>query len=179
MKKPLDELYFTWLCRQVGEEDTGNPHKTYWKLLRTLFSKPFVYIIPHDNNRAQDGKDLRSEFAADLNIYPDQGWMNLDCSMLELLIGLSRTLSFLCEGESRAWFWELIENLNLEKYNDNAFIPEHRIEDILDEVIWRTYRPNGRGGLFPLKARPPGVDLRDIELWYQLNNYVLEKSFSL
>lgn len=176
MSKPIEESYFLWLCHQIGEEDTGNPHKTYWNLLRILHSKEFVYIIPHDNNRAEDGKGLRTEFVAEMGVRPDPGWMNLGCSMLELLIGLSRRLSFISEGEPRAWFWELIENLDLEKYNDNAIESAYDIEETLDDVIWRTYRPNGRGGLFPLKVRPPGGDQRDVELWYQLNEYVAQKS---
>lgn len=176
MSMPIDESYFLWLCRQIGEEDTGNPHKTYWNLLRILYKKEFVYIIPHDNNRAKDGKDLRSEFVADQKKRPDSGWMNMGCSMLELLIGMSRRLSFMSEGESRAWFWELIENLNLEKYNDDAIESQNHIEEVLDDVIWRTYRRNGRGGLFPLKVRPPGEDQRDVELWYQMNEYIAQKS---
>jgi hypothetical protein len=174
MNEPLDEAYFSWLCSQVGEDGTGNPSRTYWGLLRELFRKEFVYLIPNDNNRAQDGKDLRREFANSLRINPDPGWMHMGCSMLELMIGLSRRLSFLHEGEPSELFWELMENLDLEKYNDNAYVPDHRIEYVLDEVIWRTYRRNGRGGLFPLKDRYCS-DQRDQELWYQLNAYVLEK----
>jgi len=144
-------------------------------MLRELYNKEFVYLIPHDDNRAVDGKDLRREFVADLGINPDPGWMNMGCSMFELMISLGRNLSELTEEHPGAEFWELVENLNLEQYNDHVLIPENRISDILDEVIWRTYRKNGRGGLFPLKGRP-AQDQTKVELWYQLNNYVMSKS---
>jgi hypothetical protein len=46
------------------------------------------------------------------------------------------------------------------------------IDDILDSVIWRTYSPDGRGGFFPLNQ--PQEDQRKIEIWYQMNKYVIE-----
>lgn len=93
--------------------------------------------------------------------------------MLELFIGLSRRLSFQADGEPRAWFWQLMENLDLERFNDNTQIPEEEVRKILDEVTGRTYKRNGAGGLFPLKKAHK--DQRDVELWYQLNAYLLEK----
>ena len=175
MSEPLDELYFTWLCRQVGEDSSANPSRTYWRMLKGLYTKEFVYLIPNDDNRAADGKDLRREFARDLSIDIDPGWMGLGCSMFELMIGLARDLSELTEEDIQNEFWELVENLNLEQYHDNVPIPPNRVSDVLDEVIWRTYRRNGRGGLFPLKGRP-AQDQTKVELWYQLNAYAMEKS---
>lgn len=144
-------------------------------MLRGLYNKEFIYLIPNDDNRAVDGKDLRREFAQALGINPDLGWMRMGCSMFELMIVLGRDLAELTEENPRSMFWELVENLNLEQYNDNVPIPPSLISDILDEVIWRTYRKNGRGGLFPLRGRP-AKDQTTVELWYQLNNYVMEKS---
>lgn len=173
MNKPLDELYFIWLCRQVGSVDDTHPSRTYWGLLKNLFTKEFIWIVERDENRAEDGRDLRLEFIHEQRIPDiDLGWLDFDCSMLELLIGLSRRLSFEADGEPRDWFWVLIENLDLEGYNDDTHISQSRINKILDEVIWRTYRSNGRGGLFPL--RKAHEDQRNIELWYQLNTYLLE-----
>jgi hypothetical protein len=47
-----------------------------------------------------------------------------------------------------------------------------KVEIILEDLIWRTYRPNGQGGFFPLKN--PQEDQTKIEIWYQLNEYVME-----
>lgn len=173
IRQPLDELYFVWLYSQVGSVEATNPSKTYWGILRLLHSKEFLWIIPNDDNRAEDGKALRHEFINEEELDNiDQDWLDLGCSMFELLIGLSRRLSFLEDGEPSNWFWRLIENLGLEEYNDNSIIPEGKVSDILDNVIYRTYRTNGRGGLFPLKR--PNKDQRDVEIWYQLNAYLLE-----
>lgn len=92
--------------------------------------------------------------------------------MLELLIALAERFAFEINGRTDRCFWELMENLGLEDYNDSADIPEQKIDAILQEVIWRTYARTGRGGLFPL--RRTGEDQREVELWYQLNAYILE-----
>jgi hypothetical protein len=68
----------------------------------------------------------------------------------------------------------MLENLDLCQYNDRVNLPEDKIEETLDRVIWRTYNFNGRGGIFPL--RRPRQDQRDVELWYQLNAYIIERA---
>jgi len=174
MNKPLDELYFIWLYSQVGSVDDNNPSRSYWRLLKHLYIKEFVWIIPNDDNRAEDGRFLKLDFLDEEHIdNVDPGWFEVPSSMFELLIGLSRRLSFVADGgEPFDWFWQLMENLGLEKYNDNTVIPEKEVDGILDEVIWRTYKRNGSGGLFPL--RKATEDQRDVELWYQLSAYLLE-----
>lgn len=170
---PLDELYLTWLYSQVGSVKDRNPSRSYWKILRKLFTKEFVWIVPNDDNRAEDGRDLRLEFLEEHDIQEvDPNWMCLGCSMLELLIGISRRLSFEADGESRAWFWSLMETLDLERYNDHTPFSDAAIEEVLERIIWRTYRRNGAGGLFPL--RNPREDQRKVELRYQWAAYLLD-----
>lgn len=174
MSAPLDDLYLEWLYSQVGSVKRTNPSATYWKLLKLLFTKEFVWIVPNDDNRIEDGKDLRYEFLDELEIHTeDRDWLGLGCSMLELFIGLSRRLAFDGDGLASDWFWELIDNLGLRSYNDRAKIPEDQVDEILNRIIWRTYNYDGSGGLFPLKhARE---DQRDVELWYQMNAYLIER----
>ena len=175
MNEQLDELYIQWLYSQVASVRLRNPSRTYWRILRQLYVKEFIWIIPNDDNRVEDGRDLRYEFIEELGLRDiDEAWLRQGCSFLEMLIGLSRRLSFEDDGEPRTWFWKLMENLNLEQYNDNALIPEQEVDDILDTVIFRTYRRDGRGGLFPL--RNARYDQRDVEIWYQLSAYLLENT---
>ena len=174
MKAPIDELYFTWLYNQVADSRASSPSRTYWRLLRILYTKEFVWFVPNDDNRIEDGKDLRTEFVEEQRLENvDHGWMHLGCSFLELLIALSRRLAFEAEGEPADWFWHMLENIGLHIYNDREATPFQDIDEILDQVIWRTYRHNGVGGLFPLDG--PCQDQRDVELWYQLSAYVLER----
>lgn len=172
MSKPLDELYFVWLYNQVGDSETQNPARTYWRLLKQLFTKEFIWFVENDDNRIEDGKELRFEFVdqSELNDV-DSEWLQQDCSMLELFIGLSRRLAFEAEGEPRDWFWHLVRNLNLQKNTDDNY-NEVMVEETLNRVIWRTYEYDGTGGLFPLKYS--GRDQRKVELWYQLSEYLLQ-----
>lgn len=174
MNEPLDETYLTWLYEHVASVKLKNPSRTYWKLLRVLFKTEFVWWVPNDDNRVEDGKDLREEFLAEHELdIEDQDWLNLGCSMLEMLIGLSRRLAFEAEGEPRIWFWEMIDNLGLYGYNDRENFADATVREILDQVIWRTYRRDGFGGLFPLQE--PKRDQTEVEIWYQLNAYLLER----
>jgi len=171
---PLDELYFQWLYGQVADPNVEDPSKTYWDILRRLFTKEFVWFVPYDGNRIEDGKDLRQEFIAECTLgHVELSWLRIGCSMLELMIGLSRRLSFVAEGEPLSWFWRLMENIDLLGYNDAHRIPKSQVDNILNRVIWRTYDYNGEGGLFPLAYSTE--DQRKVELWKQLNAYVLER----
>lgn len=175
MSRLLDEDYMVWLYSQVGSVKLRNKSKSHWSLIRQLYKKEFVWIIPNDDNRVEDGRDLRHEFLETCGIYgAEPEWMGIGCSMLEMLIGLSRRLSFEAEGEPRVWFWHLIEMLDLEQYTDRMYneVAEKRIDETLDRVIFRNYAPDGSGGLFPLNR--PNEDQREVEIWYQLNAYLLE-----
>lgn len=170
---PLDELYLQWLYSQVGEIREKRPSRTYWSLFRQLYTKEFVWLIPNDDNRVEDGRDLRYEFLHEIGVDSvDRNWMELGCSFLEMLVALSRRLAFEADGEPAQWFWHLLHTLDIDIYTDNMQIPHQDVEDILDTVIWRTYRRDGHGGLFPL--RHPRQDQREVEIWYQLNAYLLE-----
>lgn len=172
MNRPLDELYLRWLYSLVGSITLRDPSKTYWILLKHLYTKEFVWLIPNDDNRLEDGKDLRSEFLEIEDANPPQDWLDLGCSMLEMLIGLARRMAFETDRDPRDCFWELIVNLKLDQSTDMRPLSASTINFVLDTVIWRTYRSNGAGGLFPLKK--PKQDQRDVELWYQLSAYILE-----
>jgi hypothetical protein len=163
--KQINYAYYEWL---VGQIDIPNG-KTYNDLFERMHNVEFVWTVPNDDNRVQDGLDLRPEFAdgraADLIL---EG-----VTFLEIVVSLSRRLEFTAGGEARDWAWRLIKNLRLHKCSD-PLTPQKldRVNDILDAVIWRTYQPNGRGGFFPLQH--PGEDQTKVEIWYQLNSYVIE-----
>lgn len=172
-QQQLDESYFQWLHNLVADPRIEDPSLTHWNILRVLFTKEFVWIVGNDDNRAEDGKELRYEYLAWAEIEdPDPDWAELGCSVLELMVGLSRRLAFEAEGEPHYWFWVLMRNIGLEKYSDAGRLPVRKIDEVLDRVLFRTYQKNGKGGFFPL--RHPYRDQRKVELWYQLSAWVLE-----
>lgn len=176
LNEGLDRRYLDWLYSQAAPVKTRSRNRTYKSLFEKLYDTIFVAIVPHDENRLGDARDLRYEFLADNeDVQGDPEWMRSPCTMLELLIVLARYLAFELDEDAHVWFWHLIEVLELAQFNDRNY-DEHAQEVItktLDRVIWRTYSPDGRGGLFPL--RRPDRDQRDVELWYQLNAYLLEQ----
>lgn len=177
MSASLDEEYFTWLYSHVGSVKLRNKSRTHWSLLRQLYQKEFIWVIPNDDNRVEDGKELRTEFLGEGDGWSRREkrlWLDLPCSMLEMLIGLARRLSFEAEGEPHVWFWHLLETLELSQYNDHNYDNDiaRKVDEILERVIWRTYDPDGHGGLFPLQNAEQ--DQTRVEIWYQLNAYLLE-----
>lgn len=171
--EPLDELYFRWLYSQVSNVRLKNPSRTHWSLLKLLHTKEFVWIVPNDDNRLEDGRLLRIEFVELHDIQDPEGpWMDLGCSMLEMLIALARRLSFEDDLPEEQWFWHLLENLGLHSFTDRGGWSEQDVDEVLDDVIWRTYEEDGRGGLFPLQDAQE--DQREVELWYQMSEYLLE-----
>lgn len=173
---PLDESYLEWLYSQVGNPKTKTASRSYWSLLRQLYTKEFVWFVPNDDNRAEDGRDLRYAFENEMHIVCDQEWLDLGCSMLELLIGIAQRLEFATEVRARAWFWHLIHNLGLHDHTDAHYRSagvEEEVDARLDKVIWREYRADGHGGLFPLRRRRPNQT--GVELWYQMSAYILER----
>lgn len=168
----LDDQYLPWLYGQVAEVKTRRSSKTYWRLFRRLFSTEFAWFVPNDDNRAEDGRELRHEWANESGIQPDIEWLTLGCSFLELLIGLARRLAFEADGEPADWFWHLIDNVGLTGFNDRAKFTDEEIDDRTSAVIWRTYDRCGNGGLFPL--RNSRKDQRKVEIWYQLSEYLLQ-----
>lgn len=172
----IGERYLRWLYSQVASVKTRVRARTHWKLFRQLHDTIFVAIVSNDENRIADARDLRYEYLdGSENEQLDLDWVTSPCSMLELLIILSRAAAFEMDDRVDAWFWHFVDTLELEQFNDREY-DDHAQEVIaatLDRVIWRTYKSNGQGGLFPL--RRSNEDQRDVELWYQLNAYLLEQ----
>jgi hypothetical protein len=168
MMTTVDHEYYLWLTKKI---DIPNK-KSYLDLFETMHNAEFVWTVPNDDNRVQDGIDLRSEF---LNIR-GEGEINLGgATCLEVLIALSRRMAFIADGghHSSLWAWVLLKNLGLNRFPD-PFTSEkrYRVNTILHDLIWRDYHPDGRGGFFPLQN--PDVDQTKVEIWHQLNAYVSE-----
>lgn len=174
--------YFEWLCDLIEVEQAN---RSYWILANALHKKEFRWYIPNDDNRASEGVNLREQFCDEHNVPYVFDIFNGPCSMLELLVGLAfRCESIMMDDDNyipmRDWFWKLIKNVGLDKFPDEVIHDsweEDKIDIILDKIIDRKYQRNGRGGgLFPLKSSKK--DQRKVELWYQLNEYLIENYYS-
>lgn len=142
-----------------------------------MHEKEFVWMpeAGNDDNRIEDGLDLRIEFLYenDQPVRKDSKKIFGPCSVLEVLVGISRRLAWSAGDGAEGWAFELLRNLGLHKFPDPLSRRKaKKVDEILEVLIWRNYRADGCGGFFPL-AWPSGDQTR-IEIWYQMNEYIGE-----
>lgn len=172
-KDELTNEYFEWMYQLVT-----NSSMSYRKLLFRLYKIDFTYILPMDENREEDGINLRYRFAYEkayedeiVAVYLD----NRPCSVLEMMIALA----IRCEDNIMAnpefgdrtgqWFWIMIKNLGLETMTDFNF-SKNRVDLAISNFLKRDYEKNGKGGLFVVDEC--SNDFRDMEIWYQMCWYL-------
>lgn len=175
MNEPIESSYFNWLIAKVMQLENPTPSLTFWKLLKQLYTTEFVWLVPNDDNRVQDGLDLRPEFLREAHLEEDALFDGFGCSVLEMFIAFARRIEFDTDEPLRDIFWRFVENLGLSDFNDAVFddVDSFVVSEMLTTFIWRTYTPDGYGGMFPL--RYPKHDQRKIEIWYQYCEWVAEQ----
>lgn len=176
MSTQWDE-YFGYLCSVVGADD---PDSSYIRLMKVLFSVPFIAHLEMDMNRVMDGLQMRRDYQ-DAEMMDDRdGYFDSDVTVLEVLIALAERINDELDwnpyrDQTVVWFWEMLANLGLDGLDDESWKdPDSTLlaGDIIDIWVDRRYDRDGFGGIFPL--RNPSNDQRDVEIWYQANAYFLE-----
>ena len=170
--RPIRQDYYFWLCDLVND----SRNRESFLLMRTLHDKKFISMVQNDDNRAFEGINLRERFCEEFE-------SNDDASLLEVMIGLAlRCENIMADRrdskELRHWFWILLSNCGLDRFTDEHFHDRFEgltVHNIIDRIINRTYGRNGVGGLFPLKCSKKNQ--RKVELWYQMNDYLVENYF--
>ena len=161
----ISNEYFEWMYRMMCDgryPDDISYRKLFWLLHET----EFIFSIPRDGNRAEDGIDLRYRFDHDVaDMFRDE-----PCSVLEMLVALAIRCEALMDnpkiGDRTAqWFWSMIANLGLGSMTDKRFDRDIANEHIY-RFLYREYDPDGKGGLFVI--RNCDRDLRDVEIWHQM-----------
>jgi hypothetical protein len=141
--------------------------------LRILHRTEFVWLVAEDENRAEDGLELRGDFLRETRLDTEPEWEMVPCSIFEMLLAFTRRAEFQTTISTKDWFWIMIANLELGEYRRIMADDVPVIDDILYKFVWRLYNDAGHGGLFPL--RWPKSDQREIEIWYQFCEYVDEQ----
>ena len=176
-KLRMTQEYFDWMCHLVGNKK-GSRGRSWQMLLGCLNEHNFVPMLDMDQNRADDGTDLRYRFAYEkgytrsaIAAYLDDG----PCSVLEVMVALALRCEEHIMGDpamgdrTGLWFWEMVHSMGLSSMDDDRFDPDRAI-DIITRFNQRTYQPNGKGGLFTVNQCPD--DLRELEIWYQMMRYL-------
>ena len=190
----MTDAYFCWLVGLIQDEYIG---QNYQKLLWKLYSTDYIWELDFDENRAADGLLLRKIYAQNCANYGNFGcdfnnnfvnffagtrvgmYQNLPCSMLEMMIALARRAEddIMHEPDfgdrTGQWFWVMIQNLGLDVYDDYHYF-ESEVDRILYVFVHRLYDKNGiGGGAFPIRRMTR--DLRQTDLWWQMNAYLEEQ----
>lgn len=173
----IKSLYFDWLCKIINDGIGSRNTLDYTKLLSYLYDTTFYYLIEMDSNRAGDGIYLRCRFASEHNI---DNWTlyfkGEECSVLEMMVALAVRMedSIMYDSDignrTPKWFWMMIKNLGLIHSNDYSFDYEY-VKNVINNFLNRNYDSDGSGGLFTIKNYDK--DLRDIEIWYQMQAYCM------
>lgn len=174
VREEIVNSYFEWLfnllCRGRYSDKIS-----YRKLLTYLHHTEFIYLIKKDENRAEDGLNLRYRFAQKYDYDDVSRYLDEPCSVLEMMTALAiRCEETIMDNPNMGdrmgqWFWEMIVSLGLGSMLDDRF-DKCLVESILRKFLNREYAPDGRGGLFTI--RNCSYDLRDVEIWYQLCWYL-------
>lgn len=155
-----------------------NKRIEYSNLLKALDGVEFLPSMDMDYNRLNDGTSLRYRFGTDNGFDRNSILYYLDtrpCSMLEMMCALSlrieETIMLDPQIGDRTWFWfeEMISSLGLVGQNNRNFNFNQVLLKI-DIFNRRQYNFNGKGGLFTIDN--PTVDVRSLEIWYQMNLYI-------
>lgn len=167
----IERKYFLMLTKMVTPTPT---RQDFSFLLESLWNKEFYSIIELDDNRAQDGIGLRNKLGFDNILFGP-------ARCLEVLIALAIRCEFELTGNgsipssAKTMFWEMITNLDLGRYDNRNWdiSSQHKIDQILSDWLDRNYHVSGRGGLFPLRRFKKNQ--RNVEIWYQMMEYLIEK----
>lgn len=179
----METSYFQWLCALIHADSF---EKSYYILCGELFKYPFWVKVQRDINRSNDGLELRKEYWEDITIEETpqgkQVKTESDCSMFELFIGIAKRMNdeLMTEDsgdKTHEYFWEMMKNLELDKFDDEKFGEETgactvQVRDILGNFNERRYKRDGSGGIFPL--RHPEKSQKNVEIWYQMQAYINE-----
>lgn len=173
--------YFHWLTDQTHlklEEfmDVASTVRMF-ELMHILHSIEFVWFVMNDDNRASDGKYLRTIFLEEYPQFEDDLRSEFDihpCTWLEMLIALASRMSFITSKTVGECFLYLLRNLGFiatEEYLIQT--DEEFVRHFCGIVNNRQYGANGQGGLFPLKE-PTNPPQTEVEIWDQMHAWIHE-----
>ena len=166
--------YFEWMYGLMCDGRFANTI-TYRQLFTFLHETEFIHFVPHDENRAADGIDLRYRFCSLHDCEDLECYLDGPCSILEMMVALAirceeRIMSDPEKGDRTAqWFWSMVKSLGLASMTDYSY-NEWLVNDVITRFLERDYDPDGKGGLFTIKRW--NRDARDAEIWHQLMAYL-------
>lgn len=165
--------YFEWMYELMCDGRFADTI-SYRQLFTFLHNTEFVYFVPHDENRADDGISLRYHFCVMRGCEKLERYLDGPCSVLEMMVALAIREEHIMSDPDRGdrtaqWFWSMIASLGLSGMTDYNF-DEEFVSESIARFLNREYSPDGKGGLFTVKRW--NRDARTAEIWHQLLAYL-------
>lgn len=170
----INDDYFEYLYELIDAKRFSR-HVSYRKLLMRLHDIEFTWFVPYDDNRADDGIQLRRRFALFREDVSLSNYISGPCSVLEMMVALAvRCEEWIMDDAQKGnrtgqWFWGMVHNLGLSPMTDSNFDRDY-VDDVITRLLNREYAPDGEGGLFRVKHCER--DMRTVEIWWQLSWYL-------
>lgn len=181
-KELQDRWYFDALYDVVAADREKVTDTSYRMLLGVLDGVEFRDARGIDGNRIHDAQEMRADLIVDEELDHTMVRPFANVSLFEVMVAIANRLGQITGDEDTAfWFWEMVSNLVLDGIDDTEFWSdpesyEAEILDRADDVININYDRDGLGGLFLLREGVAPQDMRDTELWYQMQYYANEVS---
>lgn len=177
-KTSLEQGYFNWLYNRACPVSDPASDESFVEVCGVMNAVDFNDSVPNDDNRTADAIELRPEFLEEMvpRTYTRgiSSFNAMPPKLFEVVVALCDRANKTTDVDPQRLFDTILQNLGLKKYNDKAWnrSSEERVRHILERVNNRDYKPNGRGGIFPLEK--PSKDQTEVELWYQLSEFLSE-----
>ena len=170
----MKDEYYEYLLEVLRVDDEFK--ERYSLLLGYLYSKPFRYMIPIDENLYLKGLELRDRF-------PDREPVIAKCSMLEMMAALSISCDYLMKDPKsklnpERWFYVMLDNMGLGAFNNNNF-DAMVVDSIVDICLDRNFESNGEGSFFSVPIDFEHDDFRKLNIWSQFLTYINYKSLEV
>ncbi len=176
----LNDNYFKWLLGILGFKEPISCR--YISMLSYMYSTSFKLtdpIVGHDDNRLNDGFELRATYSNNFTMPDLPGIFDEEVSVLEVLVAFAMRIDddIMYDGNLHAskWFFIMVDNLGMTNFTDDRLGLDWCIDDeeqILDIWMSRQYGPDGKGSIFPINCNV--FDQRDLEMWYQMQEWFKE-----
>ena len=158
--------YFEWLYKKAFADDS------YLELAKILFNIRFTWSVSFDKNRAADGISMRRSYLFENGRARESyHWDDSECTFFEMFVGLATKFAMLLDKDVHDSVLHLLRNTEFYSMK-NGYVGEYDALAVTDTIMDRTYDFDGDRGFFPL--RTPKQDQRDVELLYQMNQYIIE-----
>lgn len=161
--------YLKWLLDKVSLNVRWE--NRYSLLMESLSECEFKVLVDRDENLIAHSEDLREDYEDETGEIVE-GPVSLLEVMVVLCIKAEDIMQSFDGIDCERWFDAMLVSSQLIGYDNDHFVNRIDIVERIEAIVDRKYFRDGYGGLFYIPIIRKDIDLREIELWYQLLWYI-------